>query len=126
MEGSYILLAGDESSWITPMEIQEHHSDEAMKARLVVLSGCQTGLGGVQRGGVIGIARAIQVSGAQRVVMSQWSVDDLATRDLMLAFVEELRQHFPAEALRRAMVRLRETRPQPVYWSPFTLFGTPR
>jgi CHAT domain-containing protein len=122
MGASYLLLAGGKESWLTPREIQEMR----LPANLVVLSACQTGLGGVHRGGVSGLARAFQIAGAPRVVMSHWNVDDEDTAKLMDSFVTELEHTFPSEALRRAMVALRRERPAAARWAPFTVFGTPR
>lgn len=48
-------------------------------ARLVVLSGCGTGTGGVEDGeGVIGLRRALARAGATRVATTLWPVDDRA------------------------------------------------
>ena len=57
-----------------------------LQAKLVVLSACQTGLGMDVGGGTIGLARSFYLSGAPRVVMSLWNVDDNGTKQLMGAF----------------------------------------
>lgn len=109
----------------TAKEIQ----DTQMIAEIAVLSACQTGLGQVHDAGIIGLARAFQIAGVPRVVMSLWSVDDAATSELMQAFVEHLKQDnniSPAEALRKAMLKVRTQRPAPSQWESFVLFGTPR
>ncbi len=52
--------------------------------RLVVLSGCATGLGWTVDGeGVLGLQRAATVSGAAQIVTSLWPVSDAATVPLM-------------------------------------------
>jgi CHAT domain-containing protein len=102
-----------------------------LEADLVVLSACQTGLGGIHDAGVIGVARGFQIAGAKWVVMSLWSVDDRFTSQLMQSFVAELlsaqtiEQCLPAGALRKAMLSMRHTNGDPKAWAPFVVFGVP-
>jgi CHAT domain-containing protein len=124
LHGSFLALSADkdpQGRW-TAQEIQTSR----FRARLAVLSACQTGLGKTHDAGVIGLARAFQIAGVPRVVMSLWSVNDAATAELMQAFVANLRSHVPAEALRRATLQVRRKRPHPAQWASFVLFGTPR
>lgn len=124
LEGGFLVfsgLRGTESLW-TAREIQQ----TPLKARLAVLSACQTGLGKAHDAGIIGLARAFQLAGVPRVVMSLWSVYDDATSDLMQAFVRHLRAHAPAEALRQAMLEVKKRRPDPTEWASFVIFGTPQ
>ncbi len=59
----------------------------ALKAELVVLSACQTGLGSLtQAEGTVGLQRAFLAMGARSVLVSLWSVSDAATEALMRAF----------------------------------------
>jgi CHAT domain-containing protein len=99
-----------------------------LPADMVVLSGCQTGLGKKVRGeGLVGLARGFMYAGAARVVMSLWSVDDEATAKLMVIFyrgmIKEGRR--PAEALRAAQIEmLKQPHWQaPNYWAAFVLQG---
>lgn len=119
----FIALSGEggrEERW-TAREIQRR----GIPAKLAVLSACQTGLGRPLDGGIAGLARAFQLAGTPRVVMSLWRVHDDSTAELMTAFVSRLRQHPPAEALRLAMLQLKAKRPHPAHWAAFTVFGTP-
>jgi CHAT domain-containing protein len=118
LDDSYIALA-DGDRW-TARAIK----GQALHARLAVLSACSTGEGMAVDGGVIGLARAFQIAGVPRVVMSLWPVDDRATAALMVAFVRHLAEAPPAEALRRAMLDRRAVDPAPRTWAAFTLFGS--
>jgi CHAT domain-containing protein/Flp pilus assembly protein TadD len=95
--------------------------------KLVVLSACDTGLGEVRAGeGVYGLRRALVLAGAETQVMSLWSVDDRATRDLMVGYYRELLSGAGrAEAMRRVqlkMLRSPKTR-HPAYWAAFIVSG---
>lgn len=93
--------------------------------RLVVLSACETARGEIKRGdGVHGLRRAFQIAGAETVVASLWRVDDAVTRDLMVRFYKGLLAgRGRAEALRAAMLAVRQQHPQPYYWAPFIQLG---
>ena len=96
--------------------------------RLTVLA-CRTGLGNLQDAeGMVGFARALLARGARSVLVSLWSVDDRATRELMERFYAHwLGPDRPskAEALRQAQQELqsqgRFTDPQA--WAAFQLVG---
>jgi hypothetical protein len=92
---------------------------------LVVLSACQTGLGKSFDAGTTGMARAWIMAGASSVLMSVWRVDDDATRALMTRFVEEAARAPTDVALRRAMLHLRNTDPDPAHWASFAVYGLP-
>lgn len=99
-----------------------------LPAELVVLSACQTGLGREMRGeGLVGLTQAFFQAGARRVVVSYWSVQDLATAELMARFYRGLLgEHLPpAAALRAAQLSIRsETRwKSPYFWAGFVLHG---
>jgi CHAT domain-containing protein len=97
-----------------------------LRARLAVLSACQTGLGETWKAGVLSLGRTMQVSGVPRVVMSLWNVSDQATVFLMKAFVVHLQKNeIPAEALRQAMLETRASYPSPAHWAAFVYFGMP-
>jgi CHAT domain-containing protein/tetratricopeptide (TPR) repeat protein len=98
---------------------------------LVVLSACETGLGKVEAGeGVFGLRRALQVAGADFVLMSMWAVPDKETQELMALFYEKwLAGKDKPEALReaelemRARVKARYGEDRPQYWGAFVLVG---
>jgi CHAT domain-containing protein/Tfp pilus assembly protein PilF len=102
--------AGRENGLLQAWEVFEQ---VRVDADLVVLSGCDTGLGRHAEGeGLIGLTRAFQYAGARSVLASLWSVADQATAELMRRFYSHLRKGRPKdEALRLAQLELiREAR----------------
>ena len=58
------------------------------------------------------------------LVLSLWDVHDKSTKEFMLAFYSRLQAgSSKPEALRAAMLQLRESNPHPYYWAPFSLIG---
>lgn len=97
-----------------------------------VLSGCETGLGSVQRTeGVVGLRRAFRIAGARTLILSLWPVEDQAARTWMRELYEARwnRGMKTAEAVREASLRvLRERRAQarsthPWTWASFVAAG---
>lgn len=91
---------------------------------LVVLSACQTGLGGPLDAGVIGLARSFVLAGASATMATLWNVDDEVTAAIMIDFVTNLETMSPPAALRVAQQRARELNGHPKFWSGFMLFGS--
>jgi CHAT domain-containing protein len=100
-----------------------------IKADLVTLSACQTGLGKVTKGeGIIGLSRALLYAGAKNIVVSLWAVSDESTSKLMLNFYSNILNTSTTgynTALREAKLSLMEnkTYSNPYYWAPFVLIG---
>lgn len=118
LDGSFLALTGGR---ITAREIQ---SLKLEAFPLVVLSACQSGLGGPLDAGIVGIARAFVLAGAFDVVATLWNVDDTATAAIMVDFVNNLDRMAPADALRNAQLKARSTWPHPRLWSGFMVFGS--
>ena len=102
--------------------------DLNLHADLVVLSGCETGLGEEISGeGLIGLTRGFFYAGTSRVVASLWSVSDSATASLMAAFYKAMEKSNmrPAEALRAAQIEMWTQRQwrSPYYWAAFQIQG---
>lgn len=97
-----------------------------LRAALVVLSACDTGLGEVTGDGVVGLSRSLIAAGAQSTVVSLWAVPDAPTAELMVAFYENLVQgQDKAQSLRQAMLATMTTYPSPLAWAAFVLVGDP-
>jgi CHAT domain-containing protein len=102
--------------------------DMKLPVDLVVLSGCETGLGEQVNGeGLIGLTRGFMYAGATRVVASLWSVSDVATASLMADFYRGMQRDGmrPAAALRAAQIRMWKQKQWsfPYYWAGFEIQG---
>jgi tetratricopeptide (TPR) repeat protein len=124
----------DDSLGRGTLEAGEILADSTLRLRadLVVLSACQTALGGATRvEGTIGLQRAFLARGARSLLVSQWSVPDPATAMLMEAFYaawfDPTGDGDKAAALRTAQVKVRSVPAyrDPYYWAAFQLVGAP-
>jgi CHAT domain-containing protein len=99
-----------------------------LPAELVVLSACETGLGkDVQGEGLVGLTRGFMYAGAKRVAVSLWSVNDVATSELMKRFYQQMLEKGvnPVAALRAAQLEMMKTQAwkAPYYWAAFVVQG---
>ena len=97
-----------------------------LRAKLVVLSCCHGGRGGIKSEGVVGIARAFLAAGARSVLASLWAISDQATMELMKSFYQHLGDGKTASvALHQAIKCLRESEEfcAVKHWAPFVLIG---
>ncbi|MFC9327315.1 CHAT domain-containing protein [Kitasatospora sp. NPDC057015] len=103
LAGSLILAAGDS---LTMAELLGRH----LRARLVVMSACRTGVVGRDMPDeVVGFPAALLQAGVAGVIATLWPVPDDACLILMLRFYEGLRSGIaPPEALRGAQRWLRD------------------
>ncbi len=124
LESALVLTEGDgEDGWL---RVREAFGLD-LRADLVVLSGCSTGLGKLSGDGILGLSRALLYAGTPSVVVSQWDVSDLATLHLMDGFYAGLRSgRSKALALRDAQLRTLRRYPHPALWSAFLLVGEAR
>jgi CHAT domain-containing protein len=97
-----------------------------LNTRLLVLSACQTAQPAQANGEEIsGLAYVLERAGARAVMATLWSVEDQATRDLMINFYQNLNQgQNKAEALQQA--KIAQIHRHPYFWSAFLLIGDPR
>jgi CHAT domain-containing protein len=130
---SHLLLAqGDknEDGLLEAWELMELD----LQADLAVLSACETARGRLGAGeGVIGLSWAMFVAGVPAILVSQWKVGSVGTRDLMLNFHRQLQAPATAaragatraDALRQAARKLMKNplTSHPFYWAGFVLVG---
>ena len=105
-----------------------------LKADLVVLSACQTGLGLEQKGeGVMSLTRAFAQAGTASIVSSLWSVNNRSTADLLDWFYQNLRKNMtPGAALRQSKLayiadpKINAARQSPYFWAGMVFMGADR
>jgi len=129
-EDSFLVLGSGEKLTIPEIKTLQDLSN----IHLVVLSACETALGGADQDGIeiSGLSSYFLSNGAKAVMASLWSVDDASTSVLMAEFYRILatstaqKPMTKAEALRQAQLSLiREggNFARPYFWAPFTLIG---
>ena len=94
-----------------------------LNADLVTLSACQTGLGKLEAGELIGLNRAFIYAGTHALVSALWRVDDLSTSVLMKHFYRNYVTMNKAKSLRQAQLIVKKDFPHPSYWAGFSLTG---
>jgi len=107
--------------WMTVQDIY----DLELRASLVMLSACETGLGHDAGGDdMVGLVRGFLYAGASSLIVSLWSVDDESMTKLTTGFYTHWLAGQPkAQALRLAQLSLLETYEHPFYWAPLVLVG---
>jgi CHAT domain-containing protein len=124
------VSAGTSSGWVTAEELM---SLDLRGTELVVLSGCDTGLGDIRTGdGIYGLRRAFLYAGARSLLVSLNEIPDEDTAALMNRFYEWLKAgdgklnalHKAELATMREHLRLRGVA-HPLYWAQFVLVGDP-
>jgi len=140
--GLVTSLAADGDALLEASEIVDLHLD----AELVVMSACDTsagagvasealtgfrGVGGSYAAGgesLNGLARSFFYAGARNVVSSYWSVDDIATQELMVGFYGAAAAD-PEMGIAEAMRLAEEAQiaggkhSHPFFWAPFATIG---
>ncbi len=143
-EDSFILFGNGDRATLTDIATWS-----LPRVDLVVLSACETGLGGNLGNGeeILGFGYQMQKTGARSAIASLWAVDDGGTEALMSSFYALLpsKKLTKAEALRQAQIALitgklpaNAKQPgrssnipayaggslnHPYYWAPFILIG---
>ncbi len=105
--------------WLDVRAIYRMH----LRANLVVLSACESGMGQVRGGDeVVGLVRGFLAAGALRMVATLWNVNDFSAAGLMQDFYKHL-QRQPAAALRTAQLKAVDQEQHPYFWAPFFAVG---
>jgi CHAT domain-containing protein len=100
-----------------------------LSADLVVLSGCDSGLGLDLGGeGMLGLQQSLIGAGARNVIATLWSVSDRASLTLMTQMYQQLGESAISyrRVLRDAQLRMRRSADQsaPYHWAAFGLYST--
>ena len=101
--------------------------DLKLKADMVTLSACHTGMNMVFPGDELhGLMRGFLYAGAPSLVASLWAANDISTAEFMgemysrISLGETKRQ-----AIRAAQLAIKDAYGHPYYWAPFVLMGNP-
>lgn len=112
------------------LQVSEIYQMDLPRAKLVVLSSCQSGVGRVYRGeGVMSIARPFLAKGVPLVIATLWSVESTSTAEAMTKFHQYRKRagQSTVDALRSAQLEMlkstTEIYHQPYYWASFNLIG---
>lgn len=102
--------------------------NSSVHSELMVISGCETGLGKMFRGeGLLSLGYAFAYAGSPNLLLSQWRVDDYSTKELMKSFFESLLTESVPKALRQAQLKAMDNavghRDHPFFWAGFSYYG---
>jgi CHAT domain-containing protein len=115
---------GEEDGYLTMKEISRLEVD----ADFVNLSACETGLGALYGGeGVVGLAQAFLVAGANGLSVSLWQVADQSTMEFMIGVYELTQEqgityHKAMNEMKRRFIR-HPRFAKPFFWAPFVYYG---
>jgi CHAT domain-containing protein len=114
-----------EDGWLNTHEIY----NMKLKARMAVLSACNTGKGRLQKGeGVMSLARGFLYAGCPSIIMTLWEVEDLSGTEIMQDFYNFIAKGKEKDdALRLAKLKhIQEADPlkaHPHYWLGYVNIG---
>jgi CHAT domain-containing protein len=100
-----------------------------LKAKMVVLSSCNTGSGLLYSGeGILSLARGFIYSGSESVVMSMWEIEDRSGTEIVKQFYNNLKKgNTKSAALRKARIdylkKADQLRSHPYFWSTLIIYG---
>lgn len=98
-----------------------------LNAELLVLSSCESGIGKFAEGeGVLSLVRSFLYAGARNILFSLWEIDDLYTRQLMVAFYKHLlnQPKFDYQrSLQAAQLSMIQQGIHPKHWAGIIMIG---
>jgi tetratricopeptide (TPR) repeat protein len=96
-----------------------------LRAELIVLSGCATGVSTAAAGDeLLGLVRGLVYAGARAALLTLWDVQDRSTLEFMKHFYTYLMNgESKTAALQKSVQNIRESYAHPYYWAPFSLVG---
>ena len=103
--------------------------DLPLKAKMVILSSCNTGSGSLNSGeGILSLARGFIYSGSQSVVMAMWEIEDRTGTEIVRNFYRYLKRGASkSAALRKARVEYLKhvdmLRAHPYFWATLVIYG---
>lgn len=124
------LLHDEDFAYYDTRDLADHH----FRSDLVVIAGCQTGIGREMPGeGIASLGRAFARRGAPNLALSLWQIDDAATADLLEYFYQGVlaENYAPGKALTLAQRKFlqEQTNPafgHPHYWAGMVYYGVER
>ncbi len=116
-----------EDGYLRMGEIADLH----LKADMVVLSACDTGLGKIYSGeGLVGLTQSFLIAGSNAIVVSLWKIDDQSTAALMPSVYQHSQasgasyvQSITAVKRRFLSGEFGEELSSPYHWAPFVYYG---
>lgn len=102
-----------------------------LKARLVVLSGCETGTGNMNKTeGLMSLARGFSYAGTKNVVAGLWQTEDKTSGELFKNFYGNLEGNSISGSLQKAKLQLLQnasvSQASPFYWAGYIYIGSPQ
>jgi CHAT domain-containing protein/tetratricopeptide (TPR) repeat protein len=110
-----------------------------LNSELVILSACNTTGKGDKAGageGFVGLTRSFMYAGTRSILVTHWSVESQAARDLMVSSFKNMQKETRPEALRKAKLTMKNSvrgdkdvpggklsLSHPFFWAPFVLVG---
>jgi tetratricopeptide (TPR) repeat protein len=109
------------NGWVTVRDLLATR----MRAALVTLSACETGVNMLYPGDeIMGLARGFMSAGARSLVVSLWAVNDLAASSLMPEMYRLIAGGTkPSVALGQAQVKMIASGAEIYHWAPFVFVG---